>query len=258
MGFGLEAGEGVAKRVGKQVIDGLERANLIEPDTPDYSQYDYGPYTSDYVRYLRPPGAMSEWEMTDMCSRCGLCANACPADAIKLDEETAGGVPHIVARQQPCVVCDDLSCMKVCPTGALTLVEDKKDIRMGTAMVDQHTCVRSDWREDRDPEDCRICMEICPYGEDAIGLDYHEQIEVREGCTGCGLCEWKCPTEPASIWVEESYDSMHDHWHDYDHDDSYDHAYHPALTMNRARLKRHKRIRERHSMRRRRLSFGPR
>ncbi len=244
---GLDTAEQAGRQMGKQVLESLEKANIIKPKEPDYSDY-YDSFADQYERFLRPPGAMPEWEFTDMCARCGHCVDACPADAIKMDPEKASGAPYIVARKQPCVICDDLSCMKVCPSGALKLVDSPKMIRMGTAMVDQHTCLRSDWEEDRPPQDCRICIDICPLGEKAIGLDYHEQIEVREACTGCGLCENRCPTETAAIWVEESYDSMHDGLdHDDNHDTSYDHNYHPAARLTRARLRRHKRIRSRHA-----------
>jgi MauM/NapG family ferredoxin protein len=243
----LDAAEEVGKQMGKQVLNSLEQANILKPKEPDYSDYNDS-YTDQYQyeRFLRPPGAMAEWEFTDMCARCGHCVDACPADAIKIDPDKASGAPHIVARNQACVICDDLSCMKVCPSGALTLVESPEKIHMGIAMVDQHTCLRSDWEEDRPAQDCKICIEVCPFGEKAIGLDFHDQIEVREACTGCGLCENRCPTETAAIWVEESYDSMHDHYHD-DHDTSYDHNYQPAARLTRAKLRRHKRIRSRHA-----------
>ncbi len=35
-------------------------------------------------RYLRPPGAMKPGEFESVCSRCGKCVEACPAEAIKL------------------------------------------------------------------------------------------------------------------------------------------------------------------------------
>jgi ferredoxin-type protein NapG len=197
--------------VGKQIQD---RARIFEPPpapTPAYTPATYEPPP----RYLRPPGALPELEFLDACSRCGKCVEACPADCIVIEKDKAGGRPFIKARAAPCVVCDDLSCMKVCPTGALKLVEDRAQIRMGYATVDHWRCLRGESGEyDHETgqvkisgEDCRVCIAQCPFGEDAIGVDqYHGTIEVREGCTGCGVCERACPTEPASIWVEP-----HDH-----------------------------------------------
>src|SRR5258708_2173526 len=43
-------------------------------------------------RILRPPGALAEGDFEAICSRCGICVNACPANAIKMDRrEDAGG-----------------------------------------------------------------------------------------------------------------------------------------------------------------------
>lgn len=88
--------------------------------------------------------------------------------------------------------------MKVCPTGALVLVESKMDIHMGAARVELSTCLRG---VDASGEDCMLCVTDCPLGDGAIGLDERGNIEVRGGCTGCGVCERVCPTEPASIRV---------------------------------------------------------
>lgn len=155
-------------------------------------------------RLLRPPGALPEDEFVDTCSRCGKCVDACPADAIELEPSMAGGFPYIIARYAPCVICNDLSCMKVCPSGALQLVDDAADIHMGTALVNQQQCLRTGadgHAMSGKAEDCRICVIQCPVGEDAIGVGDDLKIDVREGCTGCGVCERVCPTEPASVVV---------------------------------------------------------
>ncbi len=121
---------------------------------------------------------------------------------------TAGGLPYIIARESPCVICTDLSCMKACPTGALRKLDTGSQIQMGYAMTDQSRCIRGGGYAIYDEptsitgEDCRICVTSCPLGADAIGIDGHGTIEIRHGCTGCGVCEQVCPTEPASVWVE--------------------------------------------------------
>jgi len=147
---------------------------------------------------LRPPGALAEASFGATCERSGKCVAACPVHAIQLlrsADPDRDGTPHLVPSQQACVVCDDLSCMKACPSGALTLV-DKHAIRIGHAVVDLGTCVRSAG------EACRECVDLCPLGSAAIGLDDRGRVEVRrDGCTGCGVCEQHCPTTPRAITI---------------------------------------------------------
>lgn len=136
-----------------------------------------------------------------MCSRCGKCVEACPAQCIRIEEGVASGLPHIVARESPCVICTDLSCMKVCPTGALQLVDRATDIRMGTAVVNFDRCLRTAPHTQPGDRECRVCVNQCPIGETALAIDPEGRLTVGSGCTGCGVCEWSCPTEPASIMV---------------------------------------------------------
>lgn len=148
---------------------------------------------------LRPPGALAEREFLSTCYRCGSCADACPAQAIALtgdrDEET-NGTPYIDPGARACVVCDELACMKACPSGALKEV-DRFGIRIGLAVVDHDICLRSGG------DQCRVCIDRCPLGEVAIGLDDCGRIAVIKpaengrGCIGCGVCQEACPTKPA-------------------------------------------------------------
>ncbi|MCG8406138.1 MAG: 4Fe-4S dicluster domain-containing protein [Phycisphaerales bacterium] len=148
--------------------------------------------------HLRPPGALPEEEFLLTCYRCGSCADHCPADAISLleiDHEQLQGTPQIDPDRRACVMCDDLSCMKVCPSGALKLV-GREEIRIGLAVADHETCIRTNG------EDCTTCLDMCPLGETAIKLDAEGRVHVidprptGQGCTGCGVCQEQCPTRP--------------------------------------------------------------
>lgn len=153
---------------------------------------------------LRPPGALEERAFLDTCFRCGACADSCPAKCITLtvsEDEEQRGTPTIDADLAACVICDELACMKACPSGALVLV-DRFAIRMGLARVNHEVCVRSKG------EDCRICVERCPISATAIAIGEDGRVRVIDpaknggmGCVGCGVCQYYCPTRPKAIVV---------------------------------------------------------
>ena len=146
--------------------------------------------------WLRPPGALPEREFRDMCSKCNQCVSACPVYAIRIDYsgEEGAGFPYIDADMQACTLCDGQPCMPACPTGALAIVE-RDDIDMGTANWFEQTCRLSQG------EDCTICLDDCPIGRNAIDLQEGRIVVIEDGCTGCGLCQNHCPTDPKSIIV---------------------------------------------------------
>ncbi len=148
---------------------------------------------------LRPPGALPEAEFLETCHRCGNCVKNCPANAILPLQSTQSDIantPYIDPDEQPCVICDSLACMYVCPSGALQTVY-AEDIRMGLAVFSAETCLRTK------EVDCTYCVDTCPIGDDAIRLTPDGFIEVLDpGCTGCGVCQYACPTSPKSIVVE--------------------------------------------------------
>lgn len=157
---------------------------------------------------LRPPGAIPEKQFVETCLRCGACVDACPAHAIvpsPRERPRDGGTPFVDPEKAACVICDELACMKACPSGALELV-DRLDIRMGLARWRENHCLRSNG------EDCTICIDKCPLGATAIRLDNgrvaviapndSDEHGMGRGCTGCGICQLYCPTHPKAIIVE--------------------------------------------------------
>jgi ferredoxin-type protein NapG len=160
---------------------------------------------------LRPPGAIAEEGFLGACIRCGLCVRDCPYDTLRLSgvgESVPLGTPYFVARQVPCEMCEDILCVRNCPTGALDRHLEKIDeARMGLAVVvDQESCIAFQGLR------CEVCFNICPIRGKAITLDY--QHNVRSGkhaffipivhsssCTGCGKCEQACILEEAAIKV---------------------------------------------------------
>lgn len=160
---------------------------------------------------LRPPGVGEEKDFLAACIRCGLCVRDCPYNTLKLSElsdSVALGTPYFEARQVPCEMCEDIPCVKACPTGALdpelTSIDDS---RMGLAvLVDQEACIAFQGLR------CEVCYNICPAQGKAITLD--RQHNARTGkhaliipvvhssaCTGCGKCEHSCILDEAAIKI---------------------------------------------------------
>ncbi|MDR2000135.1 MAG: ferredoxin-type protein NapG [Zoogloeaceae bacterium] len=157
---------------------------------------------------LRPPGALPEEKFLGACVRCGLCVRDCPYDTLKLatlGESVAIGTPYFEARKIPCEMCEDVPCVKACPTGALDReFTDINKARMGLAvLIDQENCLNFLGLR------CEVCYRVCPVIDKAITLErMHNPRSDRhalllptvhsDACTGCGKCEQACVLpEPA-------------------------------------------------------------
>jgi ferredoxin-type protein NapG len=158
---------------------------------------------------LRPPGARAERDFAATCIKCGLCVQACPYETLKLvktAEPGVAGTPTFTPRDVPCFMCEDIPCARACPTGALDpRFPDIARARMGLAVIDPESCLS--WQGLR----CEVCYRVCPLHGKAITVANHPRQLSRhamfvplvhsEACTGCGICEQKCPTEVAAIRI---------------------------------------------------------
>ncbi|MBI2314013.1 MAG: ferredoxin-type protein NapG [Betaproteobacteria bacterium] len=160
---------------------------------------------------IRPPGARAEKDFLGACIRCGMCVRDCPYDTLKLalpEEDVAAGTPYFEARKVPCEMCEDIPCVKACPTGALNKeLTDINQARMGLAVLaDQETCLNFQGLR------CDVCYRICPLIGEAITLEPQHNARTgkhtlfipvvhSEHCTGCGKCEKACVLEQAAIKV---------------------------------------------------------
>jgi len=160
---------------------------------------------------IRPPGALSEEDFLGACIRCGLCVRDCPYDTLRLaelGEKIPLGTPYFLARDIPCEMCEDIPCVKACPTGALEPeLTDINDARMGLAVLsDQETCLNFLGLR------CDVCYRVCPLIDEAITLDMQHNrrsgkhalflpVVHSEYCTGCGKCERACVLPVSAIKV---------------------------------------------------------
>jgi len=161
-------------------------------------------------RAIRPPGALLEDEFIDKCIRCYACVRACSTSGDCLHPTLAEtGIeglltPAASMRIGYCEYNCNL-CGTVCPTGAIHELdmEDKKKRRMGLADFDRNRCIP--WASG---DDCIVCEEHCPLPDKAIKFESREINVVGKGpklvklpyvrrdlCTGCGICETKCPVK---------------------------------------------------------------
>lgn len=181
----------------KELFKPLARAaEPIEQALREFEQIASSPPSPPVKHWLRPPGALRDPQFAQTCQRCGECAKVCPAQCILIDStgRNGDGAPYIDINTMPCVVCDGLKCMHVCPSGALRPLAIH-EVDMGTARWDWHTCAR------RSGENCTICIDDCPIGNVAIELRGDRVHVIEEGCIGCGVCQAHCPTSPKSIVV---------------------------------------------------------
>jgi ferredoxin-type protein NapG len=84
-------------------------------------------------------------------------------------------------------------------------LQDVTQTRMGLAVIDAEHCLS--WQGLR----CEVCFRACPVQGKAITLTVQQRqiskhamfvpVVHSEACTGCGLCEKRCPTDVAAIRV---------------------------------------------------------
>ena len=151
------------------------------------------------VPLLRPPGAISERQFLQACSRCDECIHACPKDAIQRAPKKMGflvfNTPYIDPMRNPCVMCTDLPCITACPDGALLPVQQLSDVNMGYAILDKKKCAAYDGAF------CQQCVIDCPVpgaiyqiDERHTGSGVSKPVIDKNICTGCGVCMRSCST----------------------------------------------------------------
>ena len=144
------------------------------------------------IPVLRPPGAIDEPSFLAGCTRCELCIQACPHDAIvhaPARFREAAGTPMIDADRQPCLMCVDFPCISACEPDVLSSFVPAI---MGTARITEHLCLPHHGTS------CTVCSEQCPV-ENAIVIREGKPTVNEAACTGCGVCRSVCPAPENAI-----------------------------------------------------------
>ena len=166
--------------------------------------------TDNAVLPVRPPGSVPEQQFLQMCIRCGECFKACPSDVLQplgFQQGLEGlWTPQVVADWSGCASSCN-ACGQVCPTGAIRALplEEKRETRMGLAIVNESTCLPFAGREA-----CQLCVDEChaagyhaieftqvgtevdASGQPIEGTGYLAPIVLDDKCVGCGLCQTRC------------------------------------------------------------------
>jgi ferredoxin-type protein NapG len=152
------------------------------------------------VPLIRPPGAISERQFLQACTRCDACIHACPKDAIRKAPKSMGflvmGTPYIDPIKTPCVMCDDLPCIPACEDNALLPVA-REDVNMGYAILNKKNC------KAYSEIFCQQCVIDCPVPGAITQRDMKPMIH-KDVCTGCGVCARSCMTvnSPTAIKIK--------------------------------------------------------
>ena len=145
-------------------------------------------------RLIRPPGSLPEERFVATCSGCGKCLKVCPNNALQSTLLEAGLAGLYTPRLVPRIgYCEEMCnfCGRVCPTEAIRplSLEEKRLVQMGVAHIDKTRCIA--WDTDKI---CLVCNEQCSY-QAVVGDEKKRPIVKEEKCTGCGICENKCPVD---------------------------------------------------------------
>jgi polyferredoxin len=176
---------------------GLFSLNVLNPSKTD--------------RRIRPPGSLSEDDFMERCIRCGECIRICATSGGCLQmsflETGLEGLMTPISKYRIgyCEYNCDL-CGQICPTKAIQPLglEEKQALKVGVALFLKDRCIPF-----KSHENCIVCEEHCPLPEKAIILEEKEYTDPETGekrmvsypyidpdlCTGCGICENKCPLE---------------------------------------------------------------
>lgn len=169
---------------------------------------------------LKPAGSLSLKNFSTRCTACQLCVSECPNNVLRPSEKIETLMQPEMSFERGFCRPECTRCSEVCPAGAIRPItkEEKTDIHIGFAVVVPDNCVAYSHGEQ-----CGNCARHCPSGailmvprdgssrpESANEQETKDDESVvmvpavnTDRCTGCGACEYLCPSRPFSaIFVQ--------------------------------------------------------
>ena len=191
--------EGITRRDTLKGVVFLAAAEVVEKTTDGGYASVTPPGVPPRAVPILPPGSVDRRSFNLKCVGCGLCIANCRGGCLKASTSLMRfGQPEMDFRHDYCLVRCAQQCAKVCPAGAIRLLDGvvRKDIHVGHAVWKRDLCIR-----ETEGVKCTACSRKCPV--DAIRIVAGFPVVNEDACIGCGACEHVCPARPMpAIYVE--------------------------------------------------------
>ena len=150
---------------------------------------------------LKPAGSLSIKNFSTSCTGCQLCVAECPNHVLRPSDKLESLMQPEMSFERGFCRPECTRCSQVCPSGAIRPVskEEKTAIHIGFAVVVPDNCVAYSHGEQ-----CGNCARHCPSGAIVMVPRDKDSDSVlvpsvnTDRCTGCGACEYLCPSRPFS------------------------------------------------------------
>lgn len=146
---------------------------------------------------VTPPGSIGPKDFYKHCTACQLCVAECPNNVLRPSSDLEHLMQPEMSYEKGFCRPECTRCSELCPSGAIHKItrEKKTQYHIGTAQVNPELCFMASGKSA-----CSKCVQACPSG--AIKLVHFGEHRIpavaEEVCTGCGACEYLCPSRPIS------------------------------------------------------------